>query len=97
MGKHDPAVPPLGNPSQRCVLVPTEPQRNPAPHRQRIDPGVLDCVPLPCEANVRLGPKPEHDLNLLFRTLAAIAEVLVQTHVFDGVPTNADAKAKTTT
>src|SRR5262245_12593608 len=97
MREHDPAITPLGNASQSCVLVPTKPTRNSAPDRQRIDPGVLDRVPLSLEADVRLGPKPEHDLDLLFRTPTAIAEVLVQAHVFDKIPTNADAEAKTTT
>src|SRR5262245_30307523 len=96
MREHDPAVTPFGNASQRCILVPTKPKRNSAPDRQRIDPGVLDCVPLSLEADVRLGPKPQHDLDLLFTTLTAIAEVLVQAHVFDGIPTDADAEAKTT-
>src|SRR5262245_31479217 len=97
MREHDPAITPLGNAPQRCILVPTKPEGDPALGRQRIDPGVLDRVPLSLEADVQLGPQLEHEFNLLLRALPAIAEILVQSHVFNGIPANADAEAKTTT
>ena len=38
-------------------MMPSEPDRDTAPERQRIDAGVIDVMPLPLELHMRLGPQ----------------------------------------
>src|SRR4029077_5373703 len=57
MRKHDPAIAPLGDAPQCCVLVTAEPERYSTPRRQWIDARILDRVPLSLEGDARLGPQ----------------------------------------
>ena len=52
---------------------------------------------LAVERHRLLGPEASQQLDLLGGALAAIAEILSERLVFDGVPANADAETKPTT
>src|ERR1700730_14253351 len=75
--------------------MPAVPHRHLARGRPRVDAGVIDRVPPPLEAHMRLGPQLLHDLDLLFGAAAAIVEVLVETGELDLVPADADAEPET--
>ena len=57
---------------------------------QRVDAGILDRVVLAGEGDVRLGPQRLHDLDLLLRAAAAVAEILVEAGELDRVPADPD-------
>src|SRR5215472_6604843 len=94
MGKHDPAITPFSDALHGAVVVTAIPERHTALSRQRVDAGVINRMPFATEGDVRLGPERLHDQDLLFRTLAAIAEILVETDELDRVPADANAEPK---
>src|ERR1700730_7479275 len=75
--------------------MPAVPHRHLARGRPRVDAGVIDRVPPPLEAHMRLGPQLLHDLDLLFGAAATIVEGLVETGELDLVPADADAEPET--
>src|SRR5262249_2705849 len=94
MSQHDPAIPPFGDALQGTVVVTAIPERDAPLSRQRVDAGVVNRMPVATEGDVRLGPERLHDRDLLFRSLAAIAEILVESLELDRVPADANAEPK---
>src|SRR5262249_1642419 len=94
VGQRHPAVPPEGDPPQCRLGVAPIPQRHPPRGRPRADPGIVDRVPATVEDEVRLGPQLLHEIDLLLRAAAAIAEILVEADKLDLVPADPDAEAE---
>jgi hypothetical protein len=89
IGQHHPSVTPFRDAPERQIMMPPEPDWHTAPRRKRIDAGIIDVMPLPVEAHVRLRPQGLqglHDLHLFLRPPSPIVKVLVQTHELHLVP-----------
>src|SRR4051794_26820929 len=71
-----------------------EPDRDRAAGRQRVYPGILDGVVLAGEGDVRLGPQRLHDLDLLLRPAATVAEILIEADKLDRVPADPDPETE---
>src|SRR5919202_1723059 len=83
----------------RCVApsschAPTQPDRNGALYRQRIDARRLNVMPAAVEGHRFLREEGAQHGNLLLTALATIPEVFVQRLVFDRIPPDADAEAE---
>src|SRR5215469_2191697 len=85
-----PAVTPFGDARQRALMVAAEPDRHLARGRPRVDPGVVDRVPLALEGDMILRPQHLHDLHLLLGAAAAIVEILVEAGKLHLVPPHSD-------
>ena len=80
------------DPAQGRLDVAADPDGDGALHRQRIDPGGVDALPLPFEVDDRGGPEGAQECDLLLAACAAVGELLVQPLVLDLVPADADAE-----
>src|SRR5205823_2064123 len=87
-----PAAAPFDGALHRPPGVPAIPERHLARGRARVDPGILDRVPLPLERDMRLLPQRPHEFDLLLRAAAAIVKILVEAGEFDLVPADPDAE-----
>ena len=72
-----------------------DPDRDRALHRQRLDAGMADPVPLALIIDNLLRPQQAQHLDLLLAALAARTPVLVQRLVFDRIPADANAQPQT--
>src|SRR4051794_37432541 len=72
----------------------TEPDRNVAGGRARVDAGVVYGVVAALEGDVRFGPELLHELHLLLRPPSAVGEDFVQAIELDLVPADANAEAQ---
>jgi hypothetical protein len=74
--------------------VAAKPDRDSAVCRQWIDPGALDRVVLAGEGDVRLGPQRLHNLDLLLRAAAPVAEIFIEADELDRVPADPDPETE---
>lgn len=94
MGQHDPAIAVFGDPAQGFIHMAAKPNRHAAVDRQRVDASIVDIVPLALEGDVLFRPEALHDVHLLHRAHAAVAEIHAQADKLDRVLADADAKAE---
>jgi hypothetical protein len=90
----EPAITHARDPFERLVGRAAHPHRNGTLHGHRIEPRAIDPVPPAGEIDDRLGPQLSHDGDLLFDAPVLVAEVRVERLVFDGVPAQAHAQAR---
>ena len=87
-----PAIAPFDGAPQRDLRMSAVPERHLARGRSRVDPGILDRVPLAFEGDMRLLPQRPHEFDLLLRAAAAIVKILVEAGEFDLVPADPDTE-----
>src|SRR5437588_6412307 len=90
----EPTVADASRALQGRLDAPTQPDRNRALHRQRIDPCRLNVMPAAVEGHRVLREEGAQHGNLLLTALATIPEVLVQRLVFDRIPPDANAETE---
>ena len=76
------------------ISLSTHPDRNGALHRQGIEAGAIDVVPLASIGHHRLRPEGPHHRDLFLDAGAAGAEILAQGLELHAVPPNADTEPK---
>ncbi len=67
-------------------MMTSEPDRDAAADRQRIDARVVDVMPPPLELHMLLGPQGLHELHLLLRPPSPIVKILVEAYELHFVP-----------
>jgi hypothetical protein len=82
----DPSIAEARGTPQRWLGFAAKPDGNRALHRQRIDAGLVDSVPLPLERHHRLRPQRPQDRDLLIHTCTAGAKLRIQALIFHLIP-----------